>query len=181
MERYDNVLKSTSHTAAGVALYIGALWSGSFLFTVYGIPLAGDLLGLFSLLAMYNTVRNYRAMVEDISFLKCWKLTSTISLYGVLVTGLVQYVYFQYLDNGRLLGSLVSMLEVPEFRESLRQVMPGITPDELTALLESVTVGSMTAQLFLMNLCLSMLAALPLAVLGKLGKVRPRRKDAGDE
>ena len=181
MERFDDVIKSTSHTAAGVALYIGALWSGSFLFTVYGIPLVGDLLGLFSLLAMYNTVRNYRALVEDIPFLKCWRLTSTISLYGVLVTGLVQYVYFQYLDNGRLLGNLVSMLEMPELQEYFSQVMPGITLDELTGLFESVTVGSMTAQLFLMNLCLSMLVALPVAVLGKLSKAKPRRKDAEDE
>jgi hypothetical protein len=78
---------------------------------------------------------------------------------------MVQYAYFLWLDNGRLLSILGTSLQNEEYREAWKKMMPEVDLNEMQKLVQSMTVRDIVLQLAFYNVILalpaSLLAALP--------------------
>lgn len=180
MENFLGFRNTIPNTAAGVALYIGAMWSVSFLCHMYGMVFIGDIVGLLTIPAIYNTVVNYRMRIEDIPFGKCWRLTSSISIYASLITALVQYCYLRFLDNGRMVSKVTASMEMPEMQEMMKNMTPEMSVDEIIQVFGSLTVGGLTAQLLMMNLMLSLILSLIIAFFGSRKHLPKNGRDKGE-
>ena len=87
------------------AINIGFWCSVSFLCSVRGIASPGiaTIGHLAAILAVYKILKSivrYRLFVEDIKFGKCLQMAFLICIFAGLLTNVVQYIYFQFFDNG---------------------------------------------------------------------------------
>lgn len=152
------------------AIIIGFWCSVSFLCSVRGMASPGiATLGHFAaLLAAYNIFRGtlrYRLFEQDIRFGKCLQMTFLMCIFAGLLTNVVQYIYFQFFDNGFFLSSLAAMMETPEYQQMIKSVFAGISQSELNAALQQINVPTLMTQIIFMNLLLSVPVSLITAAL----------------
>ncbi len=169
--------KPTMMDAAGwMALPIGLMWSASFLCTIYGterplLSMLSTALGIISIYTLYKQLTNYRRLYPT-SWLHIMKLSLVTSLLAGLLTDAVQYAYFLWLDDGRLLSILSTAFQSEEYRELWKQMMPEANLDEMQKLVQSMTVRDIMMQLAFYNILLalpfSLFAALPVRAQGKI-------------
>ena len=155
--------------AARSGLYVGVLWTGSFLCSIFSLDhlvlgYVGNLLALFSLFTLVAILRNHGRRTPGFTFLRRWWVAWNTCMYASLLTTFCQYLYFRFLDGGRMMQSLAAMLEKPEYQEVLQAVSPGIDPSETISALSTMTVGSMVASLLTFNLLASLLASVVAAI-----------------
>ena len=157
--------------AAGwMALPIGLMWSTSFLCTMYGtehplLSMLSTALGIISIYMLYKQLTNYRKLYPSVSWLHILRLSFVTCLLAGLLTDAVQYLYFLFLDNGRLLSLLSGTFQSEEYREAWKQLMPETNLDEVRTMVQSMTVRDIMLQLAFYNVLLalpvSLIAALP--------------------
>ena len=163
--------KPTLMDAAGwMALPIGLMWAASFLCTMYGaerplLSMLSTALGIISIYTLYKQLTNYRKLYPSVSWLHTFRLSLVTCLLAGLLTDAVQYLYFLFLDNGRLLSVLGNAFQNEEYREAWKQMMPEVNLDEMQKTIQSLTVRDIMLQLVFYNIVLalpiSLLAALP--------------------
>ena len=172
MENSQTTNKKPSLTdAAGwMALPIGIMWSASFLCTMYGtghplLSMLSTALGIISIYMLYRQLTNYRRLYPTVSWLHIFRLSMLTCLLAGLLTDAVQYLYFAFLDNGRLLSILGSAMQSEEYREAWKQLMPEADMKEVQQMVQSMTVRDIMLQLVTYNVLLalpiSLMAALP--------------------
>ena len=156
--------------ASWMALPIGLMWSASFLCTMYGtdrplLSMLSTALSIISIYTLYKQLTNYRRLFPMVSWLYIMKLSFVTCLLAGLLTDAVQYAYFLFLDNGRLLSFLGTTLQSEEYREVWKQMMPEVNLNEMQKLIQSMTIRDIMMQLTLYNIFLalpfSLFAALP--------------------
>ena len=152
------------------AIRVGFWCSVSFLCSVRGIASPGiATIGHFAaLLAAYNIFRStlrYRLFEQDIRFGKCLQMTFLMCIFAGLLTNVVQYVYFQFFDNGFFLSSLATIMESPEYQQLIKSVFGGISQNELNAAFQQINVPTLMTQIIFMNLVLSVPISLLTAAL----------------
>ena len=157
--------------AAGwMALPIGLMWSASFLCTMYGterpfLSMLSTVLAIISIYMLYKQLTNYYRLYPSVSWLHILRLSFVTCLLAGLLTDMVQYAYFLWLDNGRLLSILGTSLQNEEYREAWKKMMPEVDLNEMQKLVQSMTVRDIVLQLAFYNVILalpaSLLAALP--------------------
>lgn len=161
---------SLMDAAGWMALPIGLMWSASFLCTMYGtdhplLSMFSTALGIVSIYMLYKQLTNYRRLYPSVSWLQVLKLSFITCLLAGLLTDAVQYAYFLWLDNGRLLTTLGTALQSEEYREVWKQMMPEVNLDEMHKVVQSMTIRDIMMQLALYNVLLalpvSLFAALP--------------------
>ena len=102
--------KPTLTDAAGwMALPIGIMWSASFLCAMYGtklplLSMLGTALGIISIYMLYKQLTNYRRFFPSTGWLHVFCLSLLTCLLAGLLTDGVQYLYFAFLDQGRMLS-----------------------------------------------------------------------------
>ena len=157
--------------AAGwMALPIGLMWSASFLCTMYGadhplLSMLSTALGIISIYMLYKQLTNYRKLYPTVTWLHILLLSFVTCLLAGLLTDVAQYLYFLFLDNGRLLSLLGNAFQSEEYREAWQKMMPEANLDEMQKLVQSMTVRDIMLQLAFYNIILalpvSLFAALP--------------------
>lgn len=152
------------------AINIGFWCSVSFLCSVRGIATPGiaTIGHLAAILAVYKILRSlvrYRLFVEDIKFGKCLQMAFLICIFAGLLTNVVQYIYFQFFDNGFFLSSLATIMESPEYQQMIKSVFTGISQSELNAAFQQLNVPTLMTQIIFMNLLLSVPVSLITAAL----------------
>ncbi len=157
--------------AAGwMALPIGLMWSASFLCTMYGterpfLSMLSTVLAIISIYMLYKQLTNYYRLYPSVSWLHILRLSFVTCLLAGLLTDMVQYAYFLWLDNGRLLSILGTSMQNEEYREAWKKMMPEVDLNEMQKLVQSMTVRDIVLQLAFYNIILalpaSLLAALP--------------------
>ena len=157
--------------AAGwMALPIGLMWSASFLCTMYGterpfLSMLSTVLAIISIYMLYKQLTNYYRLYPSVSWLHILRLSFVTCLLAGLLTDMVQYAYFLWLDNGRLLSILGTSLQNEEYREAWKKMMPEVDLNEMQKLVQSMTVRDIVLQMAFYNVILalpaSLLAALP--------------------
>ena len=165
-----NEVPKTMDAAGWMALPIGLMWSASFLCTMYGterpfLSMLSTVLAIISIYMLYKQLTNYYRLYPSVSWLHILRLSFVTCLLAGLLTDMVQYAYFLWLDNGRLLSILGTSLQNEEYREAWKKMMPEVDLNEMQKLVQSTTVGDIVLQLAFYNVILalpaSLLAALP--------------------
>lgn len=168
--------------AAGwMALPIGLMWSLSFLCTMYGrerpvLSMLSTVLGVISIFMLHRQLKNYRKLYPSVSWLHILRLSFVTCLLAGLLTDMVQYLYFVYLDNGRLLSFLNDMFQSEEYRETFQKMLPGTSLEEMQKIIQGMTVRDIMLQMVFYNLLL----ALPLSLIAAL-PVKASPKSTPDE
>jgi hypothetical protein len=78
-----------------------------------------------------------------------------LCIFAGLLTNVVQYVYFQFFDNGFFLSSLATMMETPEYQQMLKSVFSDIPQSELNAAIQQINIPTLMTQIIFMNLIIS--------------------------
>lgn len=147
-------------TAQKKALKIGFLCSVSFLCSVRGITspgisTVGHLVGLLAVYNIFKSIIKYRLYVKDIKFGKCFLLALLICIFASLLTNVIQYLYFQFYDNGFFLSTLASLMETPEYQQMIKALFGNVPQSELKAAFQQLNVPTLMTQIIFMNLVLS--------------------------
>ena len=165
-----NEVPKTMDAAGWMALPIGLMWSASFLCTMYGterpfLSMLSTVLAIISIYMLYKQLTNYYRLYPSVSWLHILRLSFLTCLLAGLLTDMVQYTYFLWLDNGRLLSILGTSMQNEEYREAWKKMMPEVDLNEMQKLVQSMTVRDIVLQLAFYNVILalpaSLLAALP--------------------
>ena len=165
-----NEVPKTMDAAGWMALPIGLMWSASFLCTMYGterpfLSMLSTVLAIISIYMLYKQLTNYYRLYPSVSWLHILRLSFVACLLAGLLTDMVQYAYFLWLDNGRLLSILGTSMQNEEYREAWKKMMPEVDLNEMQKLVQSMTVRDIVLQLAFYNVILalpaSLLAALP--------------------
>ena len=165
-----NEVPKTMDAAGWMALPIGLMWSASFLCTMYGterpfLSMLSTVLAIISIYMLYKQLTNYYRLYPSVSWLHILRLSFVTCLLAGLLTDMVQYAYFLWLDNRRLLSILGTSMQNEEYREAWKKMMPEVDLNEMQKLVQSMTVRDIVLQLAFYNVILalpaSLLAALP--------------------
>ena len=157
--------------AAGwMALPIGLMWSATFLCAMYGanrpwLSMLSTVLGIISIYMLYRQLTNYRRLFPSVSWLHILRLSIVTCLLAGLLTDAVEYAYFLWLDNGRMLTALDTALQSEEYRQAWKQMMPDVDLNEMQKLVHAMTIRDIMLQLVISNIIMalpfSLFAALP--------------------
>ena len=180
---FDRALARAYSMEYGTA--VGLLCSASFLCAMYGLTfvLLGQLSNLLGLVAVYvagRLIRKFRQRVVPITFGQACYMAVLTYAFAILLTAIVQYLYFAYLDQGRLLARLDYLLTLPEYRQLLTQLAPEGNVEGLLQAMASVmrNPAVMTFQLMWFNLLLSLFVLLPTAWIAMSGNRRERETES---
>jgi len=160
-------------------LIVGALCSISFLLSMYSLrmPLVGQLGNIVGLLAIYVAGRQIRSFRQEVAPLGFWRsclMAIQIFLYATLLTAVVQYAYFAFLDHGRLASEMGELFSLPEYKKILAGIVEG---GDAEAMLEEVTrllrnPAQTTFQLMIMNITFLLPVSIPTAIIATWGKTK---------
>jgi len=160
----------------------GIICSISFLCSMFGLQhfILGQFSNLLALLALVMaglSIRRFRREVTPVSFGRCCWMSIVIYFYAILLTALVQYAYFAWMDNGQLMMQMQKLLEMPEYRKMLEQMAGGenIEALEETALGIFQSPSRTTMQFMWMNCIISLIMTPLTALIGVTGG-RPAKK-----
>lgn len=158
------------------AINIGLWCSISFLCSVRGIAspgiaTIGHFAAILAIYKIFKSIIKYRLFEQDIKFGKCLRMAFLLCIFAGLLTNVVQYVYFQFFDNGFFLSSLATMMETPEYQQLLKSVFPDIPQSELNAALQQINVPTLMTQIIFMNLIVSVPVSFLTAALAAYPKI----------
>ena len=173
----DKKTPSLMDAAGWMALPIGLMWSASFLCTMYGterplFSMLSSALGVISIFMLYKQLTNYRRLYPETSWLHILRLSFVTCLLAGLLTDAAQYLYFIFLDDGRLLSLLGNALQSEEYREAWKKMLPEANLEEVKGMIQSMTVRDIMMQLAFYNVLL----ALPISLIAALPVRKPVKK-----
>lgn len=142
------------------AINIGLWCSVSFLCSVRGlaspgIATIGHFAAILAVYKIFKSIIKYRLFEQDIKFGKCLRMAFLLCIFAGLLTNVVQYMYFQFFDNGFFLSSLATMMETPEYQQMLKSVFSDIPQSELNAAIQQINIPTLMTQIIFMNLIIS--------------------------
>ncbi len=122
--------QQTRAYAAYYGLWVGLFWVGSFALSMWGLtaPLAGNLgllLGICSIPYAIKLMRDFRDNIAPLTLGRAFQMAWMIFIAASLLCTAAQYIYFAYIDDGRLILSYSEMVQQPEVQEMLKQMLQG--------------------------------------------------------
>ncbi len=124
--------------------FMGLLWIVSF--ACFVVSQEYPALSLFFDLTLISIpffaslrIKNYRDKVINgvISFRRAFAYSLLIFLYATLLLAIAQWIYFQYIDNGSMVGGMIKTVNSPEFGPVLEAYK--ITKEEMNKQLDLLT------------------------------------------
>jgi hypothetical protein len=103
---------------------LSLLWIGAMICYIQG--LSSPILGMLAILLIVaspfyaaNRLRHFRDEAREgiISFMRAYGYTVLTYFYGGLLLAIAAFAYFQFMDNGFLLGKLMAIVETEEGRQ----------------------------------------------------------------
>ena len=86
-------------------------------------------------------------------------------LYAALLFALIQFLYFQYIDNGFLVSQYTQQASSPQMQEMMR--LYGLTAEDMKFVLENIAALrpiDIALQFFSTNLMMAVFVSLPVAI-----------------
>ena len=154
------------------ALLLALLWAASFAcIMMLNAELIGNILALATPFLVGKRLAAFRtqALYGVISFRRAYAYSLYVFIYASLVFALVQYAYFQFLDNGAFVESMATTLKqmTPIYEQN------GMSKADIKSLNDWVEIMRLTtpvqwAFMFMMqNLFVGAIISLPIALIGK--------------
>ena len=155
-------------------MVVGILCSASFLCSMYGstsllLGQLGNVLGIVAFVTAGNLIRHYGRKMGQLTFGRSCYMAMLIYVFAIMVVAVVQYIYFRYLDAGRLANQVEQIMQMPEYRQWMEQFTAGQDVDEMVGQVMRMTRNPerITLQLVWMNLIFALLLMVPTALMGK--------------
>ncbi|MBR1401155.1 MAG: DUF4199 domain-containing protein [Prevotella sp.] len=177
-QEYEQVKAFARIDGALVAL----MWTGSFACFVGNFynPMFGMLffiIGAMSLVFAAMRLKRFRDHILDgiISFRRAFTYSILTYLYASLLFAMVQYLYFQFLDHGYLMGQYLNVASSPEFNEMMK--VYGLNPGELKLAMENIASLrpiEIALQFFTTDIMMGFFISLPVAMIMTKKNVRKR-------
>lgn len=177
MEKFN--YNEAKDVAMKLGLLAGFMWAASFLVFVYSFPGSmaevGYLVGMASVIVIGMRLRRLRKSVEGMSLMNTWWVAWFTFMCAMLLTTAVQYVYFNWFDEGRMLEGIMTLLQDEKVvsvyteaggKEMLEQLTKSI--NELADLSIRQLVMSFMSSNMMMGLIASILSTLMTIGSGKL-------------
>ena len=104
--------------------FCGMLWMATMIFTPFYIAIM---------------TRQYAVKVLDgkISYRRAYAYSVWTTFYGALILAIAQWVYFQYMDHGFVIGKYVDLLGDKDFSRSLEAL--GYQKEEMKKVIEAIS------------------------------------------
>ena len=154
-------------------MVVGLMCSASFLCSMYGydnvlLGQLGNVLGLLAFVSAGIFIRRYGRRMGRLTFGRSCYMALLTYVFAIMVTAVVQYVYFRFLDAGHLAEQVKQIVQMPEYHQWLQQLAGAEDVDKLIsqAMQFMYNPVRMTMQLIWMNLLLAMLLLVPTALMG---------------
>ena len=150
---------------------LSLLWIGALVCYVQGIT--NPLLGLVSLILIVaspfyaaSRLRHFRDEAREgtISYLRAYGYTVMTYFYAGLLLAVAVFVYFNFMDNGYLLGQISKMMNTEESQQMIK--MYGLTTEQMKqglAELASLRPIDYALNMLTINISLGFLLGLPIA------------------
>ena len=165
------VLQAWARLDGGV---VALLWTLSFACLVAFFHEASSLtgigwfaLGAFSLVYAAARLRKFRDGIADgqISFGRAYGYSIMTYLYAALLFALIQFLYFQFVDQGFLVSQYTEQASSPQMQEMMR--LYGLTAEDMKFVLENIAALrpiDIALQFFSTNLMMAVFVSLPVAL-----------------
>lgn len=151
------------------ALLLALLWAASFAcIMMLNAGLIGNILALATPFLVGKRLAAFRtqALCGVISFRRAYAYSLYVFIYASLVFALVQYAYFQFLDNGAFAELITT---------TMKQVAPvyeqnGVSKEEIKSsmdLIAMITPVQWAFMFMMQNLAIGAIISLPIALIGK--------------
>ena len=151
------------------ALLLALLWAASFAcIMLLNAGFIGNILAIATPVLVGYRLKAFRteALFGVISFRRAYAYSLYVFIYASLVFALVQYAYFQFLDNGAFAELITT---------TMKQVAPvyeqnGVSKEEIKSSMDLITMITPVqwAFMFMMqNLFIGAIISLPIALIGK--------------
>ena len=172
----NSTAQQTRAYAGYYGLWVGACWIACFGLSMAGLtqPLlsnVGFLAGLSSLPLAVWLLRGFREHVAPLPLRRAWHLAWMTFLAAALLCTAAQYIYFAYIDGGRLMRAYTDMLQQPEIHDMLQQMLPGQDVDTLAnqalETFASTPSSDLAIQFLFWNVLIATVVAIPVAFMSK--------------
>lgn len=126
------------------------------------------LLALASIVFASLCVKTFRDKVRDgyIGFVQAFAYGVLIYLYAALLFALAQYLYFAFMDNGFLIGTLLSVMHTDEYMRQAQ--IYGLTESDVelfSSLITQLRPIEIAMYFFTVNIMTGTIVSLPIAVM----------------
>lgn len=162
-----------------IGFYTGLCWSASFLLAMLSLTqpawgFAGNLLGVLSIWVAGVQLRAAQESMskeeEPWGVRQRWHKSLQVQLLAALLCTFVQYMYFRYVDNGRMLTALTEVYTNPEYTELMKQAVPEYKPQDVLDLLSQITLRDLAINFLVLNSFLAIVLSIPTAFVAALRK-----------
>lgn len=153
--------------------YMGIYWILKFILFPVGLTIP-FLMFLFVGLTLgvpfmgYYYARTYRDKVcgGSIKFLQAWVFTVFMYMFAALLTAVVHYIYFRFIDHGFIINTYMEMLEKGSQTPQFTAMESYITQlKDMLELIRTLTPIDITMQLMSQNVFYGSILAVPTALL----------------
>lgn len=153
--------------------YMGIYWILKFILFPVGLTIP-FLMFLFAGLTLgvpfmgYYYARTYRDKVcgGSIKFLQAWVFTVFMYMFAALLTAVVHYIYFRFIDHGFIINTYMEMLEKGSQTPQFTAMESYITQlKDMLELIRTLTPIDITMQLMSQNVFYGSILAVPTALL----------------
>ena len=162
-----------------IGFYTGLCWSASFLLAMLSLTqpawgFAGNLLGVLSIWVAGVQLRAAQESMpkeeESWGVRHRWHKSLQVQLLAALLCTFVQYMYFRYVDNGRMLTALTEVYTNPEYTELMKQAVPEYKPQDVLDLLSQITLRDLAINFLVLNSFLAIVLSIPTAFVAAVRK-----------
>ena len=163
-----------------IGFFTGLCWSVSFVLAMLSLTqpvwgFAGNFLGVLSIWGAGVQLRIYQQMSIEKSQVwgirTRWHKSLIVQLLAAVLCTFVQYLYFRYFDNGRMLTALTELYTNPVYTDAMKEAMPKYNPQEVIDLLSKITFADLTSTFMLMNSLLAIVLSIPTAFVARVKNV----------
>lgn len=165
------------NAGALMGTYIGTMWIVSFICMANvsrmpALSLLGTGIAIGSVLAIIVVIYQFRWRVckGNLPFSKAWLLVLQIFLFGSILLGTGILIYMKFFDHGAFGAYYEQMLENPETKLLLDQLLSGTgsSSEEFVAQIASISPINLAINFMESNILIGAFISLPLAVLSRI-------------
>ena len=162
-----------------IGFFTGLCWSASFILAMLSLTnpswgFAGNFLGVLSIWVAGVQLRVAQIpLVADNQLWgvrQRWHKSLQVQLLAGLLCTFVQYVYFRFLDNGRMLTVLTEVYTSPEYTELIKEAVPDFTPQQVLEMLLQISLTELALNFLIINAFLAIVLSIPTAYVARIKK-----------
>lgn len=159
-----------------IGFFTGLCWSASFLIAMYSLTnpawgFAGNLIGMLSIWVAGVQLRAFQMLLpadaQPWNMSTRWQKSIMVQLLAAVLCTFVQYIYFRFVDGGRLLTIMTETYNNPAFIESMKEIMPEYKPEMVLDMLSQISLTSLTMNFLIINVLLALLLSVPTAFVAR--------------